>query len=81
MPGNQFSSFLYATTQIVKVSVSFTVTLCYAVIRSRIMRWAEHVAHMGDRRGSYGGLVGRPEGKRLLGRPGGRGEDNIKMDL
>jgi len=38
------------------------------VIKSRIMRWAGHVAHMGDRRGAYSILVGRPDRKRLLGR-------------
>jgi len=39
------------------------------VIKSRIMRWAGHVARMGERRGGYRVLVGKPEGKRLLGRP------------
>jgi hypothetical protein len=45
------------------------------------MIWEEHVACMGDRRGAYGVLVGRPEGKRLLGEPKHRWEGNIKMDL
>ena len=45
------------------------------------MRWAGHVARMGERRGAYRILVGKPEGKRLLGRPRLRWEDNIKMDL
>jgi hypothetical protein len=45
------------------------------------MRWAEHVASMGDGRGVYSVFVGRPEGKRPLGRPRRRWEDNIKMDL
>ena len=49
-------------------------------IKSR-MRWAEHVAHMGKRRGVHGVLAGKPEGKRPLGRPRRRWEDNIKMDL
>ena len=40
-----------------------------------------HVARMGERRGLYRVLVGRPEGKRQLGRPRRRWEDNIKMDL
>jgi hypothetical protein len=39
------------------------------VIKSRRMRWAEHVARMGEGRGVYRVLVGRPEGKRPLGRP------------
>ena len=45
------------------------------------MRWAGHVAHMGGRRGMYRVLVGKPEGKRPLGRPRRRWEGNIKMDL
>ena len=51
------------------------------VVKSRIMRWAGHVARMGDGRGVHRVLVGKPEGKRLLGRPRHRWEDNIKMDL
>jgi hypothetical protein len=51
------------------------------VIKSRRMRWAEHVACVGEGRGVYRVLVGRPEGKRPLGRPRRRREDNIKMDL
>ena len=45
------------------------------------MRWVRHVAHMGERRCVYRVLVGKPEGKRPLGRPRHRWEDNIKMDL
>jgi hypothetical protein len=51
------------------------------VIKSRRMRWAGHVACMGEGRGVYRVLVGRPEGKRPLERPRRRWEDNIKMDL
>jgi hypothetical protein len=51
------------------------------VIKARRMRWAGHVARMGDVRGAYNILVGRPEGRRPLGRPRRRWEDNIKMDL
>ena len=51
------------------------------VIKSRRMRWAGHVAHMGERRVVYRVLVGKLEGKRPLGRPRRRWEDNIKMDL
>jgi hypothetical protein len=50
------------------------------VIKSR-MRWAGHVARMGEKRGANRILVGRPEGRRRLGRPKRRWEDNIKMDL
>jgi hypothetical protein len=45
------------------------------------MRGAGHVARMGEKRGAYRILVGRPEGRRPLGRPRRRWEDNIKMDL
>ena len=45
------------------------------------MRWAGHVAHMGERRGLYRILVGKPEGKRQLGRPRRKWEDKIKKDL
>jgi len=51
------------------------------VIKSRRARWAGHVARMGVVRGVYGVLVEKPEGKRPLGRPRPRWEDNIKMDL
>jgi hypothetical protein len=51
------------------------------VIKSRRMRWAGHVAHMGERRDVYRVSVGKPEGKRPLGRPRHRWWDNIKMDL
>jgi hypothetical protein len=51
------------------------------MIKSRRMRWAGHVAHMGDRRGVYRSLVRKPEGKRPLGRLKHRWEDNIKMGL
>jgi hypothetical protein len=51
------------------------------VIKSKRMRLAGHVARMWEGRGVYWVLVGRPEGKRPLGRPRRRWEDNIKMDL
>ena len=51
------------------------------VVKSRRMRWAGQVARMGERRGVHRVLVGKPKGKRSLGRPRRRWEDNIKMDL
>jgi hypothetical protein len=51
------------------------------VIKSRRMRWAGQVARMGEGRGVYRILVGRPEGKRPLGRSKCKWEDNIKMNL
>jgi hypothetical protein len=53
----------------------------FRVIKARRMRWAGHVARMGEVRGTYNILVGRPEGRRPLGRPRRRWEDNVKMDL
>jgi hypothetical protein len=51
------------------------------VIKARKMRWAGPVARMGEVRGAYNILVGKPEGWRPLGRPRRRWENNIKMDL
>ena len=51
------------------------------VIKSRRMRWAGHLARVGEERGAYRVLVGKPEGKRPLGRPRRRWVDNIRMDL
>jgi len=51
------------------------------VVKSRRMRWARHVARMGEDRDVHRVLVEKPEGKRPLGRPRRRWEDNIKMDL
>jgi hypothetical protein len=51
------------------------------VIKSRRMRWVGHVVHMGEVRGVYRVLVGKREGKRPLGRPRCRWEDNIKADI
>jgi hypothetical protein len=51
------------------------------VIKSRRMRWVGHVARIGQRRGLYWVLVGKIEGKRPLGIPRHRWEDNIKMDF
>jgi hypothetical protein len=51
------------------------------VIKSRGIRWAGHVARMGEGRVVYRVLVGKPEGRRPLGRPRCRWEDNIRMDL
>jgi len=52
-----------------------------SVIKWRRMRWAGRVARMGERRGVCRFMVGKPVGKRPLGRPRRRWEDNIKMDL
>jgi hypothetical protein len=59
---------LYSSSTIIKI------------IKSRKMRWAGHVARMGEKRNAYRLLVGKPEGKRRLGRPRRSWVDNIKMD-
>jgi len=51
------------------------------VIKSRRMRWAGHVARMGEERGVYRVLLGKPEGKRPLGKLRRRWMDNIRVDL
>jgi hypothetical protein len=51
------------------------------IIKSRRMRWVGLVARMGEKRNAYRLLVGKPEGKRPLGRPRRRRVDNISMDL
>jgi hypothetical protein len=60
--------------------------LCFSpsiirIIKSRRMRWAGHVAQTGEKRNAYRLLVGKPEGKKPLGRPRHRWVDNIKMEL
>jgi hypothetical protein len=52
-----------------------------SVIKARMLRWAGHIARMGEGIAVYRVLVGRPEGKRPLGRPRLRWEDNIKLDM
>ena len=51
------------------------------MVTSRRIRWVGHVERMGEKRGVCRVLLGEPEGKRSLGRPRSRWEDNIKMDL
>jgi hypothetical protein len=60
---------LYSSSSIIRVT------------KSRKMKWAWHVAGMGEKRNAYRILVGNPEGRRPLGRPRRRWVDNIKMDL
>jgi hypothetical protein len=51
------------------------------IMKSRRMRWAGHLARIGDKRNAYRLLVGKPKGKKTLGRPKHRGVDNIRTDL
>ena len=64
-----------------ELSDLYSLPIIVRVVKSRRMRWAGHVARMGEGRGMHRVLVGKPEGKRPLGRPRRRWEDNIKMDL
>ena len=66
---NEELHVLYSSPNIVRVK------------KSRRMRWVGHVARIGEGRGVYRVLVGKPEGRRQQGRPRLRWEDNIKMDL
>ena len=66
---NKELSFLYSLANIVRV------------VKSRRMRWAGHMERMGEGRGVHRFLVRKPEGKRQLGRPRRKWEDNIKMDF
>jgi hypothetical protein len=68
-PHNEELNDMYSSPNIVQM------------IKSRRMRWAGSVARMGKMTFVYRVLVGKPEGKRPLGRPRHRWEDNIKMDL
>jgi hypothetical protein len=53
----------------------------FRIIKSRRMRWAGHVALMGEKRNVYGLLIRKPKGKRPIGRPRRRWIDNIEVDL
>ena len=63
-----------------EINVLYSSPNIVRVIKSRRMRWAGHVARMGEERGGYRVLVGKPEGKRPVGRPRRRWVDNIRMD-
>ena len=65
----------------VELSDLYSLPNIVRVVKSRRMRWAVHVARMGEGRGVHRVLVGKTEGKRPLGRPRRRWEVNIKMDL
>jgi hypothetical protein len=51
------------------------------IIKARRMKWEGHIARMGEKRNAYRLLVGKPEGRRILGRPKRKCLDNIRMDL
>jgi hypothetical protein len=68
-PHNEELHNLYSSPSIIRI------------IKSRRMRWAGRVARMEEKRNAYRLLVGKPEGKRPLGRPRRRWVDNIKMDF
>jgi hypothetical protein len=68
LPNEELHNF-YASPSIIRI------------MKSRRMRWAGHVARMGEKRNVYRLLVGKPEEKRPLGRPRRRWTNNVKMDL
>jgi hypothetical protein len=79
----EFPYALYFTTLLVisELNDLYSLPNIVQAVKLRQMRWAGHVARMGEDRDVYSVLVGKPEGKRPLGRPRRRWEDNIKMDL
>jgi hypothetical protein len=64
-----------------ELHILFSSTNIIRQIKSRRLRWARHVACMGEERNVQRVLMGKPEGKRPLGRPRRRWEDGIRMDL
>ena len=77
---SQASSVFISHIHTFVVSDIFYVLLAIRLIKSRRKIWAGHVARMGEGRSVYRVVVREPEGKRPLGRPRHRWEDNIKMD-
>jgi hypothetical protein len=71
----------YRTLHYEELNDQYSSPNIFRVIKSKRMRWSGHVARMELRRGAYRVLVGKHEGKRPLGRPRRRWEDNIKLDL
>jgi hypothetical protein len=63
------------------IELSYSSVNIFRVIKASRLRWAGHMARMGEGRGVHRVLVRKPEGKRPLGRPRCRWEDNIKLDL
>ena len=74
---------MFCVMMCVCVCVWLCVSSClnYNLCSLCLMKWAGHVARMGEERGVYRVLVGKPEGKRPLGRPGRRWVDNIRTEL
>ena len=70
----------YMSCRVQQTKITWQISIV-RVIKSRRMRWAGHVARMGEGRGVYRVLVGKPERKRPLGRPRRRWDYNIRMDL
>jgi hypothetical protein len=68
-------------THVIQVDDLYSLPNLVRVINSRRMKWAGHVARMGEGRGAYRVWVGKTERKRALGRPRRRWENNIRMDL
>nr|KAJ4449996.1 hypothetical protein ANN_01403 [Periplaneta americana] len=80
-PALALTSRSYTLTLAIELHALYSSPDIIRNIKSRRLRWAGHVVRMGESRNAYRVLVGRPEGKRPLGSPSRRWEDNIKMDL
>ena len=80
-PTYAYETLHYIFKNLEFVGPYMSLTNIVRVVKSRRMRWAGHVARMGENRVVQRVLVGKPEGKRPLGRPRRRWEDNIKIDL
>jgi hypothetical protein len=80
---NRNSSFPYHKSSFTCVDNVTLINICnwFRIIKSRRMRWAGHVARIGEKRNAYRLLVVNPEGNSPLGRPRCRWGDNIRMDL
>jgi hypothetical protein len=76
-----FLVFLFAVFCVLTFIRVYSLPNITRIIKSKRMRWAGHVARIGEKRNAYRLLVGKPEGKRPLGRPRRRWMDNIRMDL
>jgi hypothetical protein len=81
MSSHELRSALMLTVEFSKCINLYSPPSIIRMTKSRRMRWAGHVARMGEKRNAYTTLVGKPEGRRQFGRPRRKWVDNIKMHL
>jgi hypothetical protein len=79
--GSELCSWVLKDSSRIVIRGSFTLIYICVCVCNFIVRWARLVARMGEKKNAYRLLVGKPEGKRPLGRPRRRWVDNIRMDL